>query len=260
MAQAGTRSAARGGLLRLTVATAFALVILFGLGVWQVQRLHWKLALIASVERGLHAAPVPAPGPDAWASLDYGQSEYQRVTVTGHFDERAETYVVYTLTEPKGPHGGIGYLVMTPLVTADGWTVYVNRGFVPRERRYPAQQPGSTIAGEATVTGLFRAPHGAPWWAGDDISTNAWFSRDPKLYAKAKGLPPAEIAPYIIDADFDPKLPDGLPQGGETVVNFPNNHLGYAITWFGLAAALLGVYGVFVWRRVRESSGASAQA
>jgi len=246
--------------LRLTIATAVTLVILCGLGVWQVQRLHWKLALIASVERGLHAAPVPAPGPDAWESLDFGQSEYQRVTVTGRFDEHAETYVVYTLTEPKGLNGGIGYLVMTPLETANGWTVYVNRGFVPRDRRYPDQRPGSTRAGETTVAGLFRAPHRAPWWAGDDVPGNSWFSRDPKLYANAKGLPPAKVAPYIIDADFDPKSPDGLPQGGETVVNLPNNHLGYAITWFGLAAALVGVYGVFVWRRVRERRDAFAQA
>lgn len=251
---------ASGGIIRLTVATAIAFVILCALGTWQVQRLHWKEALIASVERGLIAAPVPAPGPGEWARLDYGDREYQRVTVTGRFDEAAESYVVYTLTEPKGPHGGIGYLVMTPLVTPDGWMVYVNRGFVPRSNRYPNQRPGSAIAGAITVTGLFRAPHGTPWWAGDDVSGNAWFSRDPKLYAKAHGLPPAEVAPYIIDADFDPALPGGLPQGGETLVKFPNNHLGYAITWFGLAAALAGVYSVLVWRRVKEGRGTPDQA
>jgi surfeit locus 1 family protein len=252
---APARSTARGGLLWPTAAALAAFAILCALGTWQVQRLHWKEALIASVERGLHAAPVPAPGPDEWPSLDYGDREYQRVTVSGHFDESAEAYVTYTLTEPKGRHGGIGFLVMTPFTTPAGWTVYVNRGFVPRASRYPNQRPGGSIAGETTVTGLFRAPHDAPWWLSDSVSDNAWFSRDPMLYAKAHGLPPAGVAPYIVDADYDPSLPGGLPQGGETVVAFPNNHLGYAITWFGLAAALAGVYVALIWRRVRERRG-----
>jgi surfeit locus 1 family protein len=248
----------RRGLLWPTVAALIALIILCGLGTWQVQRLHWKVALIASVERGLHEPPVPAPGPDQWASLDYGDREYQRVTVSGRFDESAEAYVTYALTEPKGPHGGIGYLVMTPLVTPEGWIVYVNRGFVPRENRYPNQRPGGSIAGETTVTGLFRAPHGAPWFVSDSVSDNSWFSRDPQLYAKAFGLPPDKVAPYVVDADFAPAIPGGLPQGGETVVAFPNNHLGYAITWYGLAAALAGVYALFVWRRVKQGQGGSA--
>jgi surfeit locus 1 family protein len=239
------------------MAAMVAFAILCSLGAWQVQRLHWKEALIASVERGLAAAPVPAPGPEAWALIDYGDREYQRVSVTGHFDESAEAYVTYTLTEPKGPRGGIGFLVMTPLVTPGGWIVYVNRGFVPTDKRYPSQRLDSTIEGETTVTGLLRAPHSAPWYAGDDISDNAWFSRDPKLYAEAHGLPPDRVAPYIVDADFDPSLPGGLPQGGETVVNFPNNHLGYAITWYGLALALAGVYAVFVWRRLGERRSAA---
>ncbi len=260
MARTPANTTARGGLLWPTVAAVIAFAILCSLGTWQVQRLHWKEALIASVERGLTAAPVPAPGPEAWALLDYGDREYQRVAVAGNFDETAEAYVTYTLTEPKGPRGGIGFLVMTPLVTPDGWIVYVNRGFVPRDKRYPKDRPGSTIAGETTVTGLFRAPHGAPWYAGDNISGNDWFSRDPKLYAKAHGLPPDKVAPYIVDADFDAALPGGLPQGGETVVSFPNNHLGYAITWYGLAIALAGVYTVFIWRRLKERRGKPAQA
>jgi surfeit locus 1 family protein len=83
----------------------------------------------------------------------------------------------------------------------------------------------------------------------DDAAGNAWLSRDPALYAEAYGLPAAAVAPYIIDADFDPDLSGGLPQGGETVVDFPNNHLGYALTWFGLAAALAGVFATFAWRK-----------
>lgn len=89
---------------------------------------------------------------------------------------------------------------------------------------------------------------------GDDVAGNAWFSRDPKLYATAYGAPSPDVAPYIIDADFDPSLPGGLPQGGETVVDFPNSHLGYAITWFGLALALAGVFVAFAVGRLRGRS------
>jgi surfeit locus 1 family protein len=75
------------------------------------------------------------------------------------------------------------------------------------------------------------------------------------LYAMASGLPGDRVAPYIIDARFDPSLPGGLPQGGETIVDFPNNHLGYALTWFGLAAVLAGVSGAYAWRQLKVRAG-----
>jgi surfeit locus 1 family protein len=244
----------------LILPTVFALVafaILVSLGVWQVQRLHWKEDLIARVNARLDAPPGAAPGPAAWPTLDLAALEYAPVTVSGTFDAAREAYVVHTLTEPKGKHGGIGFLVMTPLLTAEGWTVYVNRGFVPRDDKLPAARAGGGTSGRATVTGLLRAPRMRAWFApADDIAGNAWFSRDPALYAAAYGAPSAEVAPYIVDASFDPSLPGGLPQGGETVVDFPNSHLGYAITWFGLAAALAGVFGVFAVRRLKGENGA----
>jgi surfeit locus 1 family protein len=143
---------------------------------------------------------------------------------------------------------------MTPLATAGGWTVYVNRGFVPADRKDPATRPEGQVAGETTVTGLLRAPYDRSWFApADNRAKNEWFSRDPVLYARASGIEPAKVAPYIIDAKFDAGLPGGLPQGGETIVDFPNNHLQYAITWYGLAAALAGVF--FVFARGRLGKG-----
>lgn len=257
MASSRPRSPARRSLILPGIATLVTFAILVSLGVWQLQRLQWKTALIAQVAERLASPPIPAPGPAEWAGLDLAALEYQPVTVTGSFDHRREAYVVYTLTNPKGPVGGVGYMVMTPLLTTDGWTVYVNRGFVPADRRYPNQRPDGVVEGETTVTGLLRAPYRRPWFApGDGISDNVWFSRDPALYAETYGAPSAEVAPYIIDAAFDPELPGGLPQGGETIVAFPNNHLGYAITWFGLAAALAAVFAAFVRGRLRAQSGA----
>src|SRR5262249_19935767 len=145
-------------------------------------------------------------------------------------------------TEPKGPRGGYGFFVMTPFQTAAGWIVYVNRGFIPRDLKDPAARPGSRIEGETTVSGPLRAAYDRDWFApADDAKGNEWFSHDPRRYAAASGIAADTVAPYIIDAQVDPSVPGGLPQGGETIVDFPNNHLGYALTWLGLAAGLIVV-------------------
>lgn len=246
----------RGGWRGLAVpaaATAVLFVILAGLGLWQLERLAWKEALIARVEAGLAALPIAAPGPSAWDALDLAESEYRPVTVAGVFDHGREIHVVHTLVGPKGPVGGLGYQVLTPLRTDEGWWVYVNRGFVPREKKDAATRAAGQIDGPMTVAGLLRGGSQRSWFTpGDDPGRNEWFSRDPALFAAAAGLPAEAVAPYIIDARFDPALPGGLPQGGETIVSFPNNHLQYALTWLGLAAVLVGVFAAFAVRRVRE--------
>lgn len=244
----------RRSLVAPTVAALAGIAVLCGLGAWQVERLHWKEGLIAQVNARLTTPPVAAPGPAEWKQLDLSAAEYRPVSVKGRFDNTKEVHVVYTLTEPRGPFGGPGYMVMTPFVTEAGWTVYVNRGFVPTAKADPKSRSISMIEGDTIALGLLRAPSRRSWFMpGDDAAKNQWFSRDPVLYAAAQGLPPEKVAPYIIDAAYDWNSPNGLPQGGETLVNFPNSHLGYAITWFGLAAALAGVYGAFVWRRHRGS-------
>ncbi len=251
-ADTGGRPAGWRSLVLLGAVSAVAFVILVGLGVWQLERRAWKEALIARVEAGLAAYPVAAPGPDAWPSLDLRDVEYAPVEAVGVFDHAREVHVVHTLVEPKGPAGGIGYQIFTPFRSDAGWWVYVNRGFVPRDNENPATRSAGQIEGETEVAGLLRAPSTRSWFMpGDDIAGNAWFSRDPALFAAAAGLPPDDVAPYIIDARFDPHLPGGLPQGGETIVSFPNNHLSYALTWLGLAAVLAGVLLAFVVKRVR---------
>ena len=109
------------------------------------------------------------------------------------------------------------------------------------------------MAGDTTVVGLLRQPRRRAWFMpGDNDVGNEWFSRDPMLFAEAQGRSTATVAPYMIDASFDATLPGGLPQGGETLVAFHNNHLGYALTWFGLALALAGVSSAFAWTRLRR--------
>jgi surfeit locus 1 family protein len=241
------------GLIVPGIAAAVAFCVLVALGIWQVQRLQWKNALIARVTERIDAAPIAAPGPESWPELSAVELEYQPVSVSGRFLHEYEAHVFTVLAAPRGPFGGMGYLVLTPFETDDGWVVYVNRGFVPEDKKDAATRAGGQADGEITVTGLLRAPRLRTWFsAEDDLAGNEWFSRDPTLFATWSGLPPESVAPYTIDAEFEPAIAGGLPQGGETLVQFPNNHFGYALTWFGLAAGLAGVFFIFARGRFRE--------
>lgn len=213
----------------LLVAAAAGVAVLLTLGIWQMQRLAWKSDLIARVETRLAAAPVPAPAPADWAGLTPEGAEYRRVTVSGRYAAGSDV-LVQAVTER-----GAGFWVMTPLTTAEGWQVLVNRGFVAADRRDDRPLP----AGVQTVTGLLRLsqPDGA-FLRANDPAAGRWYSRDTQAMGAALGL--ATVAPYFIDAD---RGGDGQPVGGLTVVAFRNNHLSYALTWFAMAGGLVVLTG-----------------
>jgi surfeit locus 1 family protein len=212
-----------GFTIGLTLIALFLVTGFCALGAWQVQRLGWKRDLIARVERGLRAAPVPAP-------LDAGPAdEYRRVTLTGMFlhDKAA-------LTQAATIHGA-GFWVLTPLRRANGTITFVNRGFVP-SRKATYARPGGTVR----VTGLLRLPEsGGGFLRSNDPAADRWHSRDVAAIAKARGL--SRVTPYFVDADAGAQA-NALPVAGLTVVRFPNNHLQYAITWFALAAMTVAGY------------------
>lgn len=224
----GPRSAA----VRIVLALcALGLFIGFmALGVWQVERRAWKLALIDSVDQRVHAAPVDAPGPADWPGFDAAAQAYRHVRLTGSFDHAHETLVQASTAR------GTGFWVLTPLRLAGGGTVLVNRGFVPPERREPANREAGP-QGEVRVAGLLRASEpGGMFPRRNDPAIGRWFSRDVPAIAAARGLD--DVAPYFVDADAAPGG-EGAPVGGLTVIAFPNSHLVYALTWFGLALMVL---------------------
>ncbi|MGV8839941.1 MAG: SURF1 family protein [Bauldia sp.] len=238
----------------LLISAAIAFAILCALGTWQVQRLVWKNDLIATVETRIGLAPVPAPVPVDWPALDFEQSDYTPVTVSGVFRHDQEIHVFASLDDPHGPIGGFGYFVLTPLETTDGWWVIVNRGFVPTERADPATRPEGQTPGVVTVTGLLRQPQGSnAFTPANDVEGNVWYTRDPVAIGAELGLPSEALAPYYIDAAYDAALPGGLPQGGETTVTFTNNHLQYAVTWYGIAIALVVIVIVMIRRKPTAS-------
>lgn len=200
--------------------------VFFGLGVWQLERLQWKLALIERVDARLAAAPQDPP---AWESWSAGNA-YTRVHVTGVFLHDRET-LVQAVTE-LGP----GFWLMTPLRTDHG-LVFINRGFVPADLR--ATRAWSHPEGDVKVTGLLRAsePHGA-FLRENAPAAGRWYSRDVQEMSRALDLP-GPVAPYFIDADAADSR-GNYPLGGLTIVRFRNSHLAYALTWFALAALALG--------------------
>ena len=234
-------------LAALGVLALLLFVGLIGLGVWQVQRRAWKLDLIAQIDARIHAAPIEAPGPPAWSSIDAAHDAYRRVRAAGVFLNDRET-----LVQAATALGG-GYWVLVPLQTDAGFTILVNRGFVPPERADPTHHGAERIAARAQVTGLLRVtePKGG-FLRDNDPAADRWRSRDVAAIAQKRGL--SDAAPYFIDAD---ELPGGDgPIGGLTVVDLPNNHLVYALTWFALAAMVAGAAGYVArdeWRAHQQA-------
>ena len=213
----------------LAAAVAFALLV--SLGVRQVHRLHWKLDLIAQVNRNLTLPPVSL---DKALAMGKG-AEYRRVALDGRFDNAKEAYVFAT-----GPGGAPVYHVLTPFVTDGGRALLVDRGIVPVELRDPAKRAAGLVEGERRIAGVWRTPDAPGLFTPNaDRARRIWYSRDVTAIAAADRI--ALAAPVMVEADAAPN-PGGWPKGGQTVVAFRNEHLQYAITWFGLAAALFGVW------------------
>lgn len=225
---------------------AFAILLL--LGTWQVQRLHWKEALLATIEARVHAEPRPldevlGSGP-AVADM-----EYTPVTLEGVFVHSAERHFFATWK------GASGFFVYTPLQRPQGDHVFVNRGFVPYDRKEPATRPLSLVEGPVEVTGLLRAPlieKPSSILPDNDTAKNLFYWKDIRAMRASSGLPEdVPVLGVFVDAN-DALNAGGLPVGGVTIVDQPNNHLQYAVTWYGLAAALVAVFGVMLWRNFRR--------
>lgn len=209
-------------------------LVLFGavftaLGVWQLHRRTWKLDLMEAVDRRVHAPAVLTPGPKQWPQVSYDHDLYRHVVVHGRYMNDDETYVHAT------SELGMGFWVLTPFRSDRGFTVLVNRGFVPYDRRLPSRRKEGMITGETSVTGLLRLsePKGA-FLRDNKPDEDVWYSRDVRAIAQKRKLNVIRTAPYFIDADGG-LVQGGWPRGGLTVISFPNNHLVYALTWFALA-------------------------
>ena len=218
------------------------LVLSLTLGVWQMERREWKLDILQRISTNQAAPPMTL---DELLSGTPLRHEYGRVKVAGTFEHGKEFFLAARSLKNK-----VGIQVIVPLKTDDGRIVLFDRGWVPD--RNAATQAATQSTGRVELTGIVRrsqirarfAPENAP-------EKNVWFQADVPLMRKMAGAPPdPKLDTFFLDADATPN-PGGLPVGGQTRLEIPNDHLQYAITWFLLALALVGVYLAYHWEEGR---------
>jgi surfeit locus 1 family protein len=245
----------RGKTIVAVVGFFVALAILLSLGTWQVQRMHWKEQLLADIAERRVATPMPLAELEAMAAR--GEDiEYRPVSVTGVFANNRERHFFATW------HGQTGFYVYTPLQLADGRFLFVNRGFVPFEAKEPEMRKQGQLTGEQTVIGLARSRLSEKPSAivpENDLSKNIFYWKDLDTMASSTGIPADRLVPFFVDAG-EAKNPKGLPIGGVTQFDLPNNHLQYVVTWYGLALALIGVALYAVLRRKSDPATPSTRA
>lgn len=241
----------RGGVLNATVFAIAGIAILIGLGVWQLDRKVWKERLIELTTARLAAAPAGLPPREQWAKLDPATDEFRRVAFPAEFLKDTEALVYNAGSALRPDVSGQGYWVFAPARLSGGSIVVINRGFVPSDRKEASSRPQGTLAGIVDVVGVMRWPEvRAVFTPADEPNNNVWYLRDHRLMAQAKDW--GMVAPFYIDQEA-PLPPGGLPRAGPIRLELPNNHLQYALTWFGLALALAGVYLTWlVGRRRRQ--------
>lgn len=229
------------------IATAVGLAILVSLGTWQLQRLQWKEALLAKLAANAAAAPVTLSDVTALAATG-GDPELVRVHLRVTYLHDQAKLMMATF------EGGPGWTIITPAVTADGEAVLVDRGRVPVDAKDKFDRP----SGENDITGVIRTHNRrGPFEPDNDPAKDLWYTWDIPALVAATTFP-AEAKPYpyvvqLLGAEGQPLL----PRPEEPRANLANNHLGYAITWFGLALTLLGVSAAYLrgLRKAAKPSG-----
>ncbi|HVI51311.1 MAG TPA: SURF1 family protein [Candidatus Sulfotelmatobacter sp.] len=212
---------------------AVLLSVLIGLGTWQVQRLIWKTELIATMDRRMHQAPVDVGDVSGDEDMNY-----RSAAAAGRF---LEGRAFYQLAIATGSGEG-GYRVLRPMQLEDGRFLLVDRGWEP----YGLRGKEGTPSGRLTVHGVLRMPERHWSQPANDPGRDIWYGSDLPLMARLSGLP--VLLPYVLEADAAPNV-GGYPVGGQSRVSLPNDHLGYALTWYGLALALLIVHALSMSRK-----------
>jgi surfeit locus 1 family protein len=262
------------GLLMPTLAMLVGVCVLTALGVWQWQRKAWKEELIATIASRSSAPPLPAR---LWATLNCRpmhevglakSCDFLPVRLAGQFDHAAERHVFANVPRSGGDRGGPGYWVMTPFDLADGTgaRVFVNRGFVPEAMKNPQTRSAGQIEGEVEIIGQIRSAEQRSLFSGrSNPAANVWFLRDPRELLADSDSPDraAWTGPGPAGLDFYvdlimPKPPGGYPAPRPSRIEIANRHLEYALTWWGLALTLIGVYVAFAFGRLRARALADA--
>lgn len=225
----------------LTAVIAF--VGFIALGNWQLERRVWKLALIERAETRSQAPAIAVPERAQWPQITAATHEYLHVSTSGRFLHKDVTFV------QANTNLGPGFWALVPMRQADGSLIIINRGFVAKKDDY---LPGSSADAETTLSGLLRISEpGGSRARKNEPENERWFSRDVEAIARIRQLPEEQVAPFFIDADYNPAAPAGEPVGGLTIISFYNHHLVYALTWYTLALMVAGAT-IYLLREERK--------
>jgi surfeit locus 1 family protein len=205
-------------------------LILLALGTWQVHRLHWKEAILAEIARAEAAPAVPLAG---------NPGPFTKVTVSGRLrNDLAASYGADVRDTASGPQ--LGTYLIVPLERANEPTLLVDRGWVPAKRSGPINE----LHGTVSIAGyLHPADHAGMFSARDDPATRTFYTLDPATIGAALGL--KNVAPFILIA-LGPPPAEHYPEPATHLPRPPNNHFIYAVTWYGLAFALVVMFCVWV--------------
>ncbi|MGD9879497.1 MAG: SURF1 family protein [Reyranella sp.] len=218
--------------------------VAMGLGIWQLERREWKRDILDRIAANQAVAPISL---DELLKGDPLRLEYGRVKVAGTFLHDKEFYLGARSLKNK-----VGLQVVTPLRTDDGRIVLFDRGWIAQEAKDPARRAAGQLQGRVELTGIVRRNQERRQFAPENVpERNVWFHVDvPLMRSMAGGKPDAKLDAFFLEADATPN-PGGLPVGGQTRLDIPNDHLQYAITWFLIALALAGVYLAYHWENGR---------
>ena len=216
------------------------LVLSLTLGVWQMERREWKRDILDRLTANQAAAPMPL---DELLRGDPLRHEYGRVKIAGSFVHDKEFHLAARSLKNK-----VGLQLVTPFKTDDGKIVLFNRGWIPSEKKEPAKRAEGQVAGKIELTGIVRRNQEQRQFTPENVpDKNVWFHVDVPLMRRLAGaLPDPRLDTFFLDADAAPN-PGGVPIGGQTRLDIPNDHLKYAITWFLMVLALAGVYLAYHW-------------
>jgi surfeit locus 1 family protein len=217
------------------------LAVLIGLGTWQVYRLQWKEGILARIAAAEAAPPVPLPPDLASAVLQ----PYTKVSVIGRFRfDRVAQFGAEVRDTRAGPTMGTSQIV--PLERDNAPAILVDRGWIPQKREASLDEPAGTV----TVTGYVRPAEGQHWFSPtDDEAARQFYTLNPAAIGAALGFPQPE--PFTLVA-MGPSIQGAYPAPAEHLPRPPNNHLSYVITWYGLAASLVVIFGVWARKALRS--------
>jgi surfeit locus 1 family protein len=235
-------------LISLGLFVLAAAIVCASLGFWQLRRLEWKERLIAAIETRAQAELKPVPPRGLWAKLESDDYAYQHVRAKGRFD-LAHVALVFTAAPEGGTGVEPGFSALTPLLLDTGGVVIVNRGFTPQSRASSGAWRVEP-SGETIVAGWLHPPQSRNVFTPvDDPAHEKWFTADPGKIAAAFGLD--DVAPFLLEEEARGAAADGLYRAGAIdAAQIPNNHFGYALTWFGLALALTLLFVVYARTRL----------